>query len=179
MLKLLFKYVLPLAVLLIGGLLTYNYFFGTDEERQQTERILGKLKDLGGEVVDLLRSEKQKYDEGKFDEALAAINERIKVLKDMVRSSGEQQQQWSHAIDDLEAKKQDLQNQLRQFQAGLNAGTQSEDTASSPNSFSQSNQPSGSSRSPATESVIENLGAQIEQLARQADQLTSQIKTAQ
>jgi hypothetical protein len=41
---------LKLALLLVIGLLAYNYFLGTPDEREQSRRIVGKARELGAEA---------------------------------------------------------------------------------------------------------------------------------
>ena len=61
---------ITLALLLVVGLLAYNYFYGTVSEREQSERIVAKARDLGSEAWDLLQSEQSKLQSGKYDDAL-------------------------------------------------------------------------------------------------------------
>ena len=61
------KSILKLALILVVGILIYNYFLGTDEEKQQSKEIFTEVRDLGKAAWGLLKSEKEKFDEGKYD----------------------------------------------------------------------------------------------------------------
>jgi len=55
---------LKLAALLVIGILVYNYFFGTTEEKAQSKVIFSEAKDLGKAAWGLLKSEKEKFEDG-------------------------------------------------------------------------------------------------------------------
>jgi vacuolar-type H+-ATPase subunit I/STV1 len=66
-----------LALLLVAGIVVYNYFFGTTEEREQSKTVINTAKEAGKavwsfskEAFGLLRKEKTKFDQGKYDEAV-------------------------------------------------------------------------------------------------------------
>ena len=71
------KTLIKLAFVLVVGLLTYNFFFGSPEEKETSRRVAGEVRDLGASVFDLLKSEKQKLNEGKYDEALSMLKQAI------------------------------------------------------------------------------------------------------
>ncbi|MFK8114987.1 MAG: hypothetical protein AB8B91_22485, partial [Rubripirellula sp.] len=75
MVKTLFKLVLVLVV----GLLSYNYFFGTAEEKERSRQVVAQVGELTSSVVDLLKTEKQKYDAGKYDAAFSKIKTAIGI----------------------------------------------------------------------------------------------------
>ncbi len=64
---------LKLGIFLVIGILTYNYFFGTSEEKEQSKAVVGKVVDVGKDAWALLRSERQKFDEGKYDTAVENV----------------------------------------------------------------------------------------------------------
>jgi len=72
---------LKLAALLVIGILVYNYFFGTVDEKAQSEAIFSKTKDLGKAAWGLLKSEKEKLEDGKYDEAVDNMEGLFKNLK--------------------------------------------------------------------------------------------------
>ncbi len=80
---------IKLALLLVIGLLAYNYFLGTPDEQQQSRVILGKAKELGGEAWDLLRSERSKMKEGKYDGALDRLEALYASLKEQAEAMGD------------------------------------------------------------------------------------------
>ena len=72
---------LKLALLLIVGLLAYNYFLGSPEEKEQSRVIVDKARDLGSEAWKLLRTEREKMREGKYDAALDRLESLYKDLR--------------------------------------------------------------------------------------------------
>lgn len=63
-------FLIKLAVVLVVGVLAYNYFFGSDAEKAQSARTFGQMKDVAVSVGQLAKSEKEKFDAGKYDTAL-------------------------------------------------------------------------------------------------------------
>lgn len=84
MIRTLFKF----ALLIVVGLIGYNYFYGTAEEKEQSRTMIAKVKDLGGEAWSLLLSERVKMREGKYDDAL----NRLESLYDDLRQKAEKLQ---------------------------------------------------------------------------------------
>ncbi|GJM36172.1 MAG: hypothetical protein DHS20C18_51730 [Saprospiraceae bacterium] len=72
---------LKLGAILIVGILIYNYFFGSPEEKTQSKEIFHKVGELGKAGINLLKTEKGKFDEGKYDEALDNIGGLFQKLK--------------------------------------------------------------------------------------------------
>ena len=162
MIKLLFKYLIPLVLMLAVFLVGYNYFFGTPEEKQKSNEIIAKFKDLGSEVFGLLHSEKEKYDAGKFDDALDRISQRIQQLTDSVSSTADEGQEVLDRIKALDEQRQALVSQLAEL------GT---DTTNSLNSAASS-----FAADAANSNGIDELGAQIEALANQTQRLSDQVR---
>ena len=80
------KTLLKLGVLVILGLLGYNYMYGDAEEKAQSREIVGKARDLGRDAWDLLKSEREKLKEGKYDNALDKLDGLYTDLKDKASS---------------------------------------------------------------------------------------------
>jgi len=76
------KFILKIAVILTIGILVYNYFFGTADEKQNSKEVYSKVKDLTVSVVDLLKNEKDKFEKGKYDQALDQIDNAISAIKE-------------------------------------------------------------------------------------------------
>lgn len=104
------KSLFKLALILIVAVVVYNYFFGTTEERQQSERIVSEVKDLGKSAWNLLKSEKEKFDAGKYDDAVNKIGDLIASLKEKAETV-----QDSGILDDiaqLERKRDELERRI-------------------------------------------------------------------
>ena len=72
---------IKLGLFLLAGILVYNYFFGTPEEKAQSKQIFTEIKDVTKSAVGLLKTEKQKFDEGKYNDAVDKIGGLIDNLK--------------------------------------------------------------------------------------------------
>ncbi len=107
------KALLKLLVILVIGILIYNYFLGTPQEKKGVEKIVKEFKDFGGSVADLLKSEKEKFDKGKYDDALSKIGNTLKDLKESLKGQGEA---YSNDINDLLEKKEQLSDELEKME---------------------------------------------------------------
>ena len=102
------KSLLKLALFLVVGILAYNYFLGTPEEKESTKQVLSGVKEVGKSVGNLLKAEREKFREGKYDEALEKIGNAFENLKSKAQDSGD----MLDRIKKLEQKKEELQKQL-------------------------------------------------------------------
>lgn len=112
---------LKLGLLLVAGILVYNYFFGTVEEKEQSKEIFGKVRDVGKDAWALLRTEKDKFDDGKYDGAVDKVGTTVESLGDLLGKLNKTAQDLndSGALDQLS----ELQAKQRQLQAELAAET--------------------------------------------------------
>ncbi|MTB53943.1 hypothetical protein [Lewinella sp. W8] len=133
------KSLLKIGLLIVVGLLGYNYFFGTAEEKAQSREIVGKATDLGRDAWNLLKSERVKLQEGKYDDAiqkleglyadlsaraedlrdsealreLGKLSERRAELEEMLkRDGGELSEAAKRQLDDLTADTEELMNEM-------------------------------------------------------------------
>ncbi|SER33952.1 hypothetical protein [Neolewinella agarilytica] len=133
------KTLLKLGVLVVLGLLGYNYMFGDAEEKAQSREIVGKARDLGRDAWDLLKSERDKLKEGKYDNAiekldglystlkekanalrdsdalqqLRELDDRRTALEELLNSSeGEPSAEAKRKLDDLTADTEELMNEM-------------------------------------------------------------------
>ena len=75
------KGLLKIGVLLVAGILVYNYFLGSETEKAQSKEIFSEVKDLGKAAWGLLKTEKEKFDDGKYDDAIDKIGGLFDSLK--------------------------------------------------------------------------------------------------
>lgn len=101
---------LKLALILVAGVLIYNYFLGTEAEKEQSKEIFTEVKDLGKAAWGLLKSEKEKFDEGKYDEALDKIGGLISNLKKKAETI--QDSDLLDRIADLEDQKAEIERKI-------------------------------------------------------------------
>ena len=103
---------LKLALFLIVGLLAYNYFLGTPEEKAQSREIAGKAKELGSEAWKLLRMERTKLKEGKYDDALNRLESLYVDLKNVAAEARDSE--TMRRLEDLSQRREELQGGLDQ-----------------------------------------------------------------
>ncbi|MCB0607668.1 MAG: hypothetical protein H6562_08625 [Lewinellaceae bacterium] len=73
--------IIKIGLLLLVGILVYNYFFGNTEEKAQSKEIFHKVGELGKAGIGILKSEKDKFDNGKYDDALDKIGGLFQSMK--------------------------------------------------------------------------------------------------
>jgi hypothetical protein len=102
-------FLVKLAILAVVGILAYNYFFGTAEEKAQSTKVFGQVKDVAVSVGELAKSEKTKYDAGKYDTALDKLADAYQAARE-----GAQKVDASllKRIGELEKRKEGLKKEL-------------------------------------------------------------------
>lgn len=103
MIRFLIKVVL-IAVIAIMG---YNYFFGNEKERRQTENVIEHIKNAGSSMWDLLKGEKKRIEEGKYEEVMENIQN---VIDKMKRAGNKASDEFSKVEEDLEKTRKDVQD---------------------------------------------------------------------
>jgi hypothetical protein len=101
------KTIIKLGLVLVVGLLGYNYFLGDVEEKEQSREIVGKVGDLGKDAWNLLKAERQKMKDGKYDDALEKLDGLYSSLKGKaqdLKDSG-----ILDRLDDLDERRKDLE----------------------------------------------------------------------
>jgi len=83
------KSILKVGLLLVVGILGYNYFLGSPEEKAQAKEIIGKGVDVGKASVGLLKGELNKFKSGKYDDALDKVGGILEQAKSKVKDGGE------------------------------------------------------------------------------------------
>ncbi len=109
MAKLVLKIVLGLAVLLVG----YNYFWGSAEEKENSRQIVGQVTELGKSVVNLLKSEKEQFDKGKYDQALAKLKSALNIEHERAAELGADGQVCLEKCKHLEEAEHELEEKLK------------------------------------------------------------------
>ena len=106
------RFIITTAFFLVIALLSYNYFFGTAEEKEQAQEIFSKGAEVVGAGTDLLKSEYQKYEDGKYNEALDNINDLLSKVKEHGGELHGEIDSWEQRKGDWDQKKIDLQERL-------------------------------------------------------------------
>lgn len=107
------KSLIKLAVVLVIGILIYNYFLGTDEEKATSKAIFHEVRDVAVGVKELVKSEKEKFDEGKYDDAVEKIGLVLTKLKKTAKNIDEK---YLSRIDELNKKRQQLKEELSTYE---------------------------------------------------------------
>ena len=106
------RFILTTAFFLVVGILGYNYFFGTAQEKEQAKEIFSKGADVIGSSANLLKSEYKKYGDGKYDGALDSISIFLDKRKEEGGELLEEIDSWEKKKNDWEQKKLSLQKLL-------------------------------------------------------------------
>lgn len=112
------RFLIKIGLILVIGILVYNRFFGTDTEKEQSKEIFKKTGDALGATWDLLKSEKQKYNAGKYDRVLDQLGNAYQTVRNGAKYLDENVLQ---RLDDLERRKAVLEQQLDSIEAGEKA----------------------------------------------------------
>jgi nucleoside-triphosphatase THEP1 len=105
---------LKIAALLIAGILVYNYFFGTNEEQENSRKVFGQIRGVVSSVGQLVSSEKDKFDAGKYDAVLDKLGGVYKAIRTQARHMDEK---VIKRLDGLEARKVELEQELSEIEA--------------------------------------------------------------
>lgn len=103
------KSLIKLGLILVAGILVYNYFFGTNEEQAQSKEVFKKTGDAVGAAWNLLKSEKQKFDHGKYDKVLDQLGGAYRAVRERAEYVDEK---ILKRLDELERRKASLQKEL-------------------------------------------------------------------
>ena len=125
--------VIKIGVLLVVGIVAYNFFLGTPEEKAKAKNTISKAKeagkviggallDLGKDGVALLKDEREKFREGKYDKAVEKVGGLISRMKDQVEGVGGE---MLDRVNDLEKQKDAITEELGK--AKESAGEMSEE----------------------------------------------------
>lgn len=98
------------VVILVLALIGYNYFYGTAEEKENAKELVGEFKKIGKASWDLLKSEKDKMEAGKYEDATDKLKDIFDKLKGI--ASDENNSGYLDRLADLEQKRQELEQKL-------------------------------------------------------------------
>lgn len=119
MLKSLFR----LAIIVIIGVLVYNYFLGSETEKAQSKKVFNGAKELVVSVKDIVKSEKNKFDEGKYDKALDKVGNLFQTMKE--KGSEIADKDYLGEVQRLEERRTNLRDRLAEIEAKLSGDSSS------------------------------------------------------
>lgn len=102
------KSLIKLAFWVVLAILVYNYFAGTVSEKETSQKIFGEVKNLAVSVKDLISSESEKYNNGKYDLAIGKLDDLLGKLKTTAKNNAD----LLNKVDDLEKRKEKLSKEL-------------------------------------------------------------------
>lgn len=105
---------IKLLLLAIIGLISYNYFYGNEQEKARSQRVINEANDVFLSIKDLVVSEKEKFDAGKYDKALEKINYALQDVKEKSEDIGTE---LKDRLAKLEAEKEVLTEKLAEKEA--------------------------------------------------------------
>ncbi len=146
------KNLIQLALLLIAGILIYNYFLGDADEKAQSKAVFQQTGKTVRSAWELLKEEKQKFDAGKYDRLLDQLGSAYHEVRDRAKSLDEN---VLRRLDNLEQRKRELETELE--------GIEREDSLIQ----------SGSGNPKADPTRISNQATRKEQLLKEFDSLLS------
>lgn len=106
---------IKLGLILVVAILGYNYFFGSVEEKAQSKEIFKKVGELGKASWSLLKSEKAKLDEGKYDTTIDKIGDVFDGLRSHARSNNDRES--LQRLSELERERQQLEQRMTEIEA--------------------------------------------------------------
>lgn len=92
-------------ILLLAGYVGYMYYFGKGDDKSNAQTIVHETKDLGKAVGDFLRNQKEKYDDGEFNQLIDKVGKSLEKLKSASNESKE----------DVKTNLLELQRQLKEI----------------------------------------------------------------
>jgi len=108
------KSLIKVGLLLVVGILGYNYFLGSPEEKANSKKIINDVKDVGKSVGSVIKSEAEKFQEGKMDRMLAKMKSVMSDVEAKAADKPELKQQLSDLMNDqksLQEKIDDIQSE--------------------------------------------------------------------
>ena len=107
-------FLLKIAILVVAGVLVYNYFLGDESEKAQSAKVFGHVKEIAVSVGDLAKSEKEKFDAGKYDTALEKLAGAYRSAREgaqqldvgLIKRIGELEQRRNKLAKDLQTIEQ-------------------------------------------------------------------------
>lgn len=103
------RLLLKIGIFLVVGILIYNYFYGDNSEKAQSKAVFGEMRDVVVSVSGLLKTEKQKYDAGKYDQALDKLGDAYVVMR---KQAAKLDKAMMDDLNGLEKRQKSLQKEL-------------------------------------------------------------------
>lgn len=97
--------IIGFIVIVLAAIIGYMYFFGKEDDKMKAHTIVNETKSLGKSVGDFIAHQKDKYDDGEFDQLVNKIGAGIARLRS----------QPNNHSDDLKKDLRDLDQKLKEI----------------------------------------------------------------
>ncbi|MFZ4544357.1 MAG: hypothetical protein ACOYOA_09935 [Saprospiraceae bacterium] len=154
------------AILIITCVLVYNRYFGDTAEKEQSKKVFGEAKELFHSVTDVVKSEKQKFESGKYDQAVG----NIRNLFGKMRESAEDNKDVLDQIDELEQKRKEIEEKISK----IKEMPEDKNPASSKN-----REPSSTNKPLSRSRETDQLKTDMDNLLKETKELMNKIEKEQ
>lgn len=104
------RVLIRIIILLFLFIFTYNYFFGDDEEKKSAGKVIANAKELISSIGTVIKSEKEKYYDGKYDDAIYRLSGLFNGIRSRTGFSG---QTLNHELEKLESEKREIEEEYQ------------------------------------------------------------------
>jgi hypothetical protein len=152
------SFIIRICIVALLAIVGYNYFFGNAAEKAQSREVVQKARSLVGAGADLLRAEKARYREGKYDGVIEKLDAAYRSIR---RGASHLDARVLEELETLEARKLKLRAAI--------------DTLDSARVHSKDNRPPGNAEEASRERALgeqqRQLQAELERLFQDSQQL--------
>lgn len=166
------RFLLKIGLILVAGILIYNFFFGTDVEKEQSRKVFGQMRGVVVSVGDLLKSEKAKFDAGKYDGALEKLGGAYRAVRERAQHLD---QNVLRRLDELEQRKTSLEQELDSIEANDQQTAAPQPTKKGLKKDPKAEQ-QAAAKSADQQRRKEQLQRELEKLVRDSDQLLQEAE---
>lgn len=114
------RFLIRIVLLLVVGVVLYNFFFGSPEEKEQSKTVINTAKEagkavwsFGKEAFGLLRKEKVKFEDGKYNEAVDNVGNLYDKLRGHAKTIDDNKDLIAR-LDRLERERRELETKIDQ-----------------------------------------------------------------
>lgn len=108
------RLLLRLLLFIVVAVLVYNFFLGTPAEKEGAKKVFEQFKNAGNAVKELLISEKEKFDAGKYENVTRQVDNLFKNIKEEIKDTDTNS---LRELEALEKQKKSLQEDVDNFES--------------------------------------------------------------
>ncbi len=99
-------------IIVIAGAVAYYYFWGNEPEKEKAQTIVDNTTELVSSLTTFLKSEKDKYDEGKYDKFFDKVGNILGSIKNEINYSDKR---MVDHFDDIDSEVKELEKQMEKI----------------------------------------------------------------